>query len=156
MEERGSSYLGPLSEVGGQFQAGDEASLVSHYDDGVNGIELNVSQLDGVRHHSLLAQGFEFVEVEVENVNLERDEQRKEFVCFSLGLTGRRGKQMKKSAQINAGRGGGSVAAVSGSGLSASLALLSAVNRAAPLLICCSHASSSGRCREGKEASLKG
>lgn len=43
MEDAGSSYLGSLSEVGGQFEAGDESSLVSHYDDGVKGIELNVS-----------------------------------------------------------------------------------------------------------------
>lgn len=42
MEGSGSPYLGSLSEVGGQFKAGDEPSLVSHYDDGVNGIELNV------------------------------------------------------------------------------------------------------------------
>lgn len=43
MEENCSHYLGSLSEVGGQFKAGDESSLVTHYDDGVNGIEFNVS-----------------------------------------------------------------------------------------------------------------
>lgn len=95
-------------------------------------------------------------------MNLKRDEQRKEFICFSLGLTGRRVKQtLKTSAQINAGRGGRRVTTVSGSSLSASFVSLTAVNRsvqpsAAPLFICCSYASSYGRCGEGKEASLKG
>lgn len=37
------SYLGSFSEVGGQFEAGDDASLVPYYDDGVNGVELDVS-----------------------------------------------------------------------------------------------------------------
>lgn len=67
----------------------------------------------------------------------------------------------KGTVQTNAVVGGGRVATVSGSRLSASFFLLTAVNHsmqasAAPLFICCSYVSSYGRCRKGKEASLKG
>lgn len=60
---------------------------------------------------------------------------------FSVGLTGRRVEQ--KSGQINAGGGGRRVTTVSGSRLSASFVLLTAVNRSVQqLFICCSDVSS--------------
>lgn len=99
------SYLGSLSEVGGQFKARDDASVIPHYDDGVNGVEFNVSELDSVRHHSLLAQGFKLVNVEVKNMDLKQDEHRKEFTCFRLDLSRKRVKQtMEETVQINAVR----------------------------------------------------
>lgn len=91
-------------------------------------------------------------------MNLKRDEQTEGIYLLQPDWEKR---EMGKSVQINAGRGRRSVTTVSGSRLSASFALLAAVNRpaqasAAPLLICCSHVSSYGRRGEGKEASPKG
>lgn len=39
------SYLGFLAEVRGEFEAGDIASVIAHYDDRIDGIKLDVSQL---------------------------------------------------------------------------------------------------------------
>lgn len=36
-------YLWLLAEVGREFQAGDVASVVSHDDDGVHGVKLDMS-----------------------------------------------------------------------------------------------------------------
>lgn len=36
-------HLGSFAEVGGQFKAADASSLVPYDDDGVNGVEFNVS-----------------------------------------------------------------------------------------------------------------
>lgn len=69
-----SSYLRFLAQVGGKLETGDIASVIANYDDRMNGIKLNVSQLSLLLgHHLLLADSLVFVDAEVKNVNLEND-----------------------------------------------------------------------------------
>ena len=66
-------YLGFLPEVRREFEAGNIASVITHDDNGINGIKLYMSQL-GILfgHHWLLADSLIFVDVEVKNVNLKK------------------------------------------------------------------------------------
>lgn len=66
-------YLGFLPEVRREFEAGDIASVITHYDDRIDGIKLNVCQLGLLfGHHWLLADSLIFVDVEVKNMNLKK------------------------------------------------------------------------------------
>ena len=72
---RSDSYLGFLAEVGGEFEAADVASVITHDDDRVDGIKLDVSQLGLLLgHDGLLADRLIFVDAEVKDVNLKKDE----------------------------------------------------------------------------------
>lgn len=65
-------YLWLLPEVRGEFEASDIALVIPHYDDGIDGIKLNVSQLSLLfSHHWLLADSVIFVDAEIKHVNLE-------------------------------------------------------------------------------------
>ncbi len=66
------SYLGFLAEVRWEFEAADVASVIAHYDDGMDGIKLNMSQLGLFGHHSLLAESLIFADVEVKDMNLKK------------------------------------------------------------------------------------
>ena len=66
------SYLRYLAKVRGEFEAGYVASVIAHYDDRIDGIKFNVSQLGLLfGHHRLLTDGLIFVYVEVKNMNLK-------------------------------------------------------------------------------------
>lgn len=70
------SYLGFLAKVGGEFEAGDVASVIAHYDDRMDGVKLDASQLALLfGHHGRLADGLIFVDVEVKNMNLKKQKK---------------------------------------------------------------------------------
>lgn len=74
MQKNKDSNLRLLAEVGREFEAGNIASVITHYDDRIDGIKLDVSQLGLLSgHHRLLADRLVFVDVEVKNVNLKNN-----------------------------------------------------------------------------------
>ena len=74
---KSQGYLGFFAEVRRELEAGDVAPVVSHYDDGINGVELDVGELGLLLgHHGLLADGFVLVNAQVEDVNLNQTRTR--------------------------------------------------------------------------------
>ena len=70
-------YLGFLAEVWRELEAGDVAPVVSHYDDWMDGVELDVCKLGLLLgHHGLLADGFILVNAQVEDMNLNQTRTR--------------------------------------------------------------------------------
>lgn len=68
------SYLGHLAEIGRKLQAGDVASLVPNNYDGVDGIELDVSDLVLLLgDHWLAADRLILVDAQVKHVGLWRE-----------------------------------------------------------------------------------
>ena len=71
------SYLGFFAQVRRELEAGNISSVVSHDDDGVDGVKLNVSQLSlFLGHHRLLADGLIFVDAKVKGMNLRKKSKR--------------------------------------------------------------------------------
>lgn len=73
------TYLGHLAQIGGEFQAGNLASLISDDDNRVHGVKLDMGYfIFLLGYHYLAAESFILINVQIKHMGLGRKLKKKD------------------------------------------------------------------------------